>query len=83
METNTKVCTKCGQTKADSEENFRFLSARNRTHTVCRECERNYARTSYKAIVKGSEEHRARARQQIADYIKLYGEEIVDEAKRL
>lgn len=83
METNTKVCTKCGQTKVDSEENFRFLSVRNRTHTVCRECERNYARAAYKAVVAGSEEHRARARQQIADYIKLYGEEIVDEAKRL
>ena len=83
METNTKICTKCGRAKVDSEENFRFLSARNRTHTVCRECERNYARTSYKAISQGSEEHRARACKQIADYIKVYGVEIVDEAKQL
>lgn len=83
METNTKICTKCGQAKVNSEENFRFLSARNRTHTVCRECERNYARASYQATAKGSEEHRSRAIRQIADYIELYGTEIVDEAKQL
>lgn len=80
----TRVCTKCGEEKPLSD--FRFLHTQNRYQTKCRECECAYTKERYAKIKNITPETRAARRRQYAvsavvNYIKLYGEGILDEAK--
>ena len=80
----TKVCSCCKKEKELSK--FRFLNTQNRYQTKCRECERAYTRDRYAKIKNITPETRAARRRQYAvsavmNYIKIYGEDILDEAK--
>lgn len=82
--TETKVCSCCKKEK--ELDHFRFLPTQNRYQTKCRECECAYTRDRYAKLKKVTPETRAERRRQyavsaVANYIKLYGEGILDEAK--
>lgn len=80
----TKVCSCCKKEKDLTE--FRFLHTQNRYQTKCRECERAYTKDRYAKLNNITPETRASRRRQYAvnavvNYIKIYGEDILDEAK--
>lgn len=80
----TKVCSCCKKEKDLTE--FRFLNTQNRYQTKCRECECAYTKERYAKIKNITPETRAARRRQYAvsavmNYIKIYGEGILDEAK--
>lgn len=82
--TETKVCSCCKKEKELTD--FRFLHTQNRYQTKCRECECAYTKERYSKIKNITPEIRAARRRQYAvsavvNYIKIYGEGILDEAK--
>ena len=79
-----KVCTCCKEEKELTE--FRFLHTQNRYQSKCRECECAYMKDRYAKLRSTTRRTRADRRRQyavsaVANYIKLYGESILDEAK--
>lgn len=80
----TKVCTCCKKEKELTE--FRFLHTQNRYQSKCRACECAYSKRRYVPGKYTTQEARAARRRHYAvsavvNYIRLYGEGILDEAK--